>query len=525
MLCYAMLCYAVCVCVCVCVSCVVSIHSLILSLSLSIYLSPNSWSEVWDNNSNRNDGQQQEEAADDNKEEDEESDQWYYNVVPPFGANVAYSLYGVLKEQGEEESNEQQQKQKAGCQRGTYINSFVTTGGMQTFTGTLGMLGLEDFGKVANANDGDEQQEQDDDDNSDNTAAIEWSQLTSTCSVYNNNNNENTNSYALACSTTPTARWKKGGYSFAMAEFEGSSCYGPKAVQVINPLDDFNQALTNQVTCVELYNAETSSNSNGNNNNNNNGEQEQQEENEYYAPYKWLLQNSRACSSRDDGTTCPDPYGKRLAYQRALDQATHAIYQTSNSIHWKRIMSWCMMTIGLACFVATVIMSIRTCCHSYQKYRQRKRKRRQQKLLGRRSNQKQQRGPPVGSEESTQVEAEYCEPSGQNDDTDYDFTTDGYYAAVLETGSNGNNNKYEDDEDLSLPASISNEITISQNDSFIRNVSLLTTATNMTRDTTAAAANAQSSPSSPARVADKTRTKPTGKFTRWLRRGRLFGRK
>lgn len=73
---------------------------------------------------------------DDEEEEGsvDENDYWYMGKVAPFGANVAYSLYGSLK--GESFS---------GCNSNTFINSFYTRTGFQEFVYAMTYAGVSKF--------------------------------------------------------------------------------------------------------------------------------------------------------------------------------------------------------------------------------------------------------------------------------------------------------------------------------------------------------------------------------------------
>lgn len=64
----------------------------------------------------------------------EENDYWYMGKVSPFGANVAYSLYGSLK--GETFQ---------GCNSNSFINSFYTRTGFQEFVYAMTYAGVSGF--------------------------------------------------------------------------------------------------------------------------------------------------------------------------------------------------------------------------------------------------------------------------------------------------------------------------------------------------------------------------------------------
>ena len=70
---------------------------------------------------------------------------WYMQGSDCIRANVAFSLYGTL--QGEEDQ---------GCSKKTFINSFYTTGGVESFTAAIANAGFQfSNGDEGNGNDGD----------------------------------------------------------------------------------------------------------------------------------------------------------------------------------------------------------------------------------------------------------------------------------------------------------------------------------------------------------------------------------
>lgn len=66
----------------------------------------------------------------------DENDYWYMGSVPPFGANVAFSLYGALAGQ-----------QFQGCNSNTFINSFYTKSGFSDFVYAMAYAGVSSFNK------------------------------------------------------------------------------------------------------------------------------------------------------------------------------------------------------------------------------------------------------------------------------------------------------------------------------------------------------------------------------------------
>lgn len=300
------------------------------------------WSEVLevsndDNNNNNNNNNQFSNL--------QQADGWYLGSVPPFGANVAYSLYGVLAGGSSRDHK--------GCTKQHYINSFVTTGGIESFTTALAQGGVENF-QVAAAEDNNNK----DDENED-------VQVTSACQVpegfeldyddyYNdNNNNENNNgyeavhrytegytSYGVVCSST----------NFVRAQFEGALCQGDAVVDVVNTLDDFNQDLQS-TGCVAIYDRSVDDYSQQQQQQNDNNENDQQ-----VLPVETLLQSSRTCDYRR--SSCPDPHGKLARQSRALERATGSIDYFEQDHQRLRIVAWTFMALGLACLLGAAILVI-----------------------------------------------------------------------------------------------------------------------------------------------------------------------
>ena len=299
------------------------------------------------------------------------ADGWYLGSVPPFGANAAYSLYGVLT--GSKDK---------GCSAAHYINSFVTTGGVESFTNALAQVGIDDF-EVYNA---DNEQDQ-------NGAGQSVMSVTSVCQVpdgfeldydnyYNNNNGYSSyegiyhytagyNSYGTVCSKA----------KFVKAEFEGALCQGDKVLDVTGTLDVFNNVIQNS-GCVAVYDSQVDYSSNNEEDRNN---EDQADE----IPVETLLQTSKTCNYRDD--SCPDPHGKLASMTRALERATSSVDFTSVDHRRSRILSGILLTIGVISFAAAVLIAMKESCKPPSKNRRKKKKKRSSKN----KSQKQEEEPEV----------------------------------------------------------------------------------------------------------------------------------
>lgn len=73
----------------------------------------------------------------------DENDYWYMGKIPPMGANVAFSLYGSLKNH-----------KFTGCNKESFINSFYTSNGFNDFATAMYYAGVSGFSDYASDDDG-----------------------------------------------------------------------------------------------------------------------------------------------------------------------------------------------------------------------------------------------------------------------------------------------------------------------------------------------------------------------------------
>jgi hypothetical protein len=167
---------------------------------------------------------------------------WYLGKTQCFKANAAYSLYGVLKGQ------KAIMKHDSYCHVDSYINSFFTTFGAESFAGPLG-LGVDtansyctsqsqDGKQYGNSNDngsgdnGDEYADAqvDDDYLGDDYVFYEFDQFTST---------------GTGCSADG---------DFVSDFYTGAFCHGSNYNKTLDPMTSFNQALRS-FDCKQIYSA------------------------------------------------------------------------------------------------------------------------------------------------------------------------------------------------------------------------------------------------------------------------------
>lgn len=267
--------------------------------------------------------------------EDETS--WYMGLTECFRANVAYSLYGVVK--GTEDK---------GCRKASYINSFFTTQGIDSFVDYLTLAGVafseaeeganaisSDCAVAQNENGENQDQNQDNGNN------------------YNANNvkkNAYATSYGVGCSDSDK--------SFVVKNYAGAYCDERAAKEVTDTLSTFNSEI-NQVQCIVIY--DESASSSGQNANNADGEAadgedeavEQQEEANGDSAVA-LLQYSRACDVNLFPKKCPDPYGILSSNSRYGAHAL-AVRQHRGRFVTKSVFSWFFMIVGGMLMVGSLV--------------------------------------------------------------------------------------------------------------------------------------------------------------------------
>lgn len=147
-------------------------------------------------------------GSDEDDNDVDENDYWYMGKVPPFGANVAYSLYGSLA--GESFS---------GCSADTFINSFYTRTGFSEFVYAMSYAGLSSF------------------------AQNDFSGYSAECQGY----------YGVGCDYSN---------GFAVHEYSTQECNPKYYTGVSDNMQYLNQAMQS-AQCVQIYDATSGSNWNG----------------------------------------------------------------------------------------------------------------------------------------------------------------------------------------------------------------------------------------------------------------------
>lgn len=271
---------------------------------------------------------------------------------------MAYSLYGVL--------NDWKGGRKTGCTSDTYINSFVTTGGVESFSSALARVGVPNF-VVTDARRGEQDGEENQGDTMKVTAACYGDEDFDYDTYYVGDDDNAQQEGEEKSKYLAPYHYTKGkqsigtvcaGSTFAKVQFDGGFCQASQVSQVLDSLATFNDEISSS-GCVLIYNS-TEDYSQYQNNNRNGEEEEEGEESEHAEennklPVERLLTSSKNCIPSLD-SPCPDPHGHLAAYTRHLDRSSHAVNDVSRSHRRRRYCSWAMLASGLAFVLGSLFL-------------------------------------------------------------------------------------------------------------------------------------------------------------------------
>jgi hypothetical protein len=232
----------------------------------------------------------------DNNDDDGEGrdgdEQWYLSRTQDFCANVAFSLYGIPKNQ----------LSLLSCSRANYINSFFTYGGADTLLKALGktphiFYDGEYVDGYYNSNYG-------------------YNTSNADCVV----DQEAYMSSTMGCSA---------GGKFAMASFEGEYCHGTDFYDIVDDLGQYNRQMS-RIGCQKIWGRGFGS----------------------QRAAKLLLSNSWSCDLDLYPNGCPDPYGQKARYDYALRAVAHGQSPSWAVTNMKlkrplRILSWFLLLAGM----------------------------------------------------------------------------------------------------------------------------------------------------------------------------------
>jgi hypothetical protein len=243
-------------------------------------------------------------------------DYWYMGLSECFRANVAYSLYGVLKDEEDK-----------GCNKNTFINSFFTTTGISTFTDYMTVAGATftetDDNAVAISSDCQAN-------NDDANEAQQDSSSTNNVKV-----NALSTSYGVGCADKTNM--------FVIKTYGGAYCDERDVQEVTDTLDTFNNDMS-QVNCVAIYDEVAAA------------DQENQQNNG--ASAIGLLTYSEPCNVYLYSSECPDPYGK-LHHEARVSAHTMAFNDHPRREVVKTVFSWLLMGFGVVLICASGLVYFR----------------------------------------------------------------------------------------------------------------------------------------------------------------------
>jgi hypothetical protein len=190
------------------------------------------------------------------------------------------------------------------CSEATYINSFFTTFGVESFSGPLGMdISTVNSQCTAQSVDGGNQGQNQQFDFDDDYVA----------NNYEFQDYRAYTSYGTGCLASG---------DFAIKEYQGAFCHGTKALQTTDSLQEFNTKIK-EFQCTQIYDASTSP------------EVENANVQAYNNAYDFenmdainILSVSEACSLLQYPQDCPDPFGVKKQYDKAIQKSFYA-YSTS----------------------------------------------------------------------------------------------------------------------------------------------------------------------------------------------------
>lgn len=203
-------------------------------------------------------------------------DYWYMGRMACFRAQAAYSLCGIPTD-GSRSGNKK-------CHKATYINSFFTTMGVETFATPLG---------------------------------VDTTYGNGYCTAFppNYGGGDGDNNWAISSYTsTGTGCQRK---KFVTDSYWGANCNGDNYVETTDTLDNFNQAL-HQLECVQIYDSSMGYmyDEDGQDQGDNNDIDDFTE-----LSTLDILRYSVACDVNQYPDSCPDPYRLLHKYSKALQSA------------------------------------------------------------------------------------------------------------------------------------------------------------------------------------------------------------
>jgi len=247
-------------------------------------------------------------SYDDDGEAHDGDSTWYQPRTVQFRANAAYSLYGVLKGN----------RMSSGCSQSTYINSFFTLHGADTFVSALG-LDVNDDG----TNPG--------------SSCVQSSNGNRREKSNDNNKNNNKVYETMGCTDDG---------DFVVATFSDQTCNGIYFLNNTDPLDDYTYAI-DRVTCTKVWDLSKQA-----------SRALTDVSNVYGSAAETLLLDSSACDT-SVYLDCPDPYGMKRKVRRAVGTTSaskSAVFSEASFNRDFRILSSILLVLGVSLLTMAYVM-------------------------------------------------------------------------------------------------------------------------------------------------------------------------
>lgn len=227
---------------------------------------------------------------------------WYMGRTQCFKANVAYSLYGVLTT-----DSDRLQNARNHCTKRTYINSFFTTYGPESFTGPLG-LGVDTINSYCNIGDKPDSLYANADD-----VAADDDYLDDGYLFYDY---KSFTSYGTGCARDG---------SFVTDSYNGAFCHGKNQKKTLDRLKSFNSQLRS-MKCTQIYDGsgevyDFEGDGNNDDADDDGGGGDGGGYNFANMDAVNLLAFSKSCSLRQYPNDCPDPFDIKRTYANRVQRA------------------------------------------------------------------------------------------------------------------------------------------------------------------------------------------------------------
>ena len=257
---------------------------------------------------------------------------WYMGRTQCFRANTAFSLYGTLKG-----SNAN------GCSKQTFINSFFTEYGTESFFNALQMAGRDRRRLQEGENDLSVSSY------CSYTAPNDDTVLYNTDDHYYSEENAQDHHQLNYSSFTSYSTGCVNG-KYVTQTFQGAFCHQENVVGTTDTLSDFNSYVSTNLDCVQIYDG-SDNDGEGDEDYEAPADDDGEQQNDQGANIDDaldLLYYSYPCSVRQYPDECPDPYGLLHRYTNGLERASGVLKVPAAERDTLRFVSAVIMGLGVA---------------------------------------------------------------------------------------------------------------------------------------------------------------------------------